>query len=71
MALSRSARARVAAILGRSPNSGGLVRCFVSYNDNGDKIVDGLPPKQGLYDPSYERGACGTGFVVDIKGASP
>src|SRR5688572_17558196 len=26
------------------------------------------PPKQGLYDPRYEHDACGTGFVVDIKG---
>lgn len=28
----------------------------------------GLPPKQGLYDPQFERDACGIGFVVDIKG---
>jgi glutamate synthase (ferredoxin) len=28
----------------------------------------GLPPKQGLYDPSFEHDACGVGFVVDIKG---
>src|SRR6266511_1811869 len=28
----------------------------------------GLPEKQGLYDPRYEHDACGTGFVVDIKG---
>ncbi len=28
----------------------------------------GLPPKQGLYDPTYEHDACGVGFVVDIKG---
>ncbi len=28
----------------------------------------GLPPKQGLYDPSLERDACGIGFVADIKG---
>ncbi len=27
-----------------------------------------LPPKQGLYDPSYEKDACGVGFVVDIQG---
>ena len=26
------------------------------------------PTKQGLYDPFYEREACGTGFVVNIKG---
>jgi glutamate synthase (NADPH/NADH) large chain len=28
----------------------------------------GLPPKQGLYDPAYERDACGMGFVANIKG---
>jgi glutamate synthase (ferredoxin) len=28
----------------------------------------GLPEKQGLYDPAFERDACGVGFVVDIKG---
>jgi len=28
----------------------------------------GIPPKQGLYDPTYEHDACGVGFVVDIKG---
>jgi glutamate synthase (NADPH/NADH) large chain len=27
-----------------------------------------FPPKQGLYDPSYEHDACGVGFVADIKG---
>lgn len=31
------------------------------------KIV-GLPPKQGLYDPQYEKDACGMGFVAHIKG---
>ncbi len=28
----------------------------------------GLPAKQGLYDPQFERDACGVGFVVNIKG---
>ncbi len=28
----------------------------------------GLPPKQGLYDPRYEKDGCGIGFVVNIKG---
>ena len=28
----------------------------------------GLPPAQGLYDPSNERDACGIGFVANIKG---
>ena len=28
----------------------------------------GYPAKQGLYDPRYEKDACGFGFVVDLKG---
>ncbi|MDE2060034.1 MAG: glutamate synthase large subunit [candidate division NC10 bacterium] len=28
----------------------------------------GIPPRQGLYDPTCEHDACGVGFVVDIKG---
>ncbi|BCG57639.1 glutamate synthase large subunit [Paenibacillus sp. URB8-2] len=27
-----------------------------------------LPPKQGLYDPQFEKDACGMGFVAHIKG---
>src|SRR6185436_11482137 len=30
--------------------------------------LSSLPKKQGLYDPGREHDACGTGFVVDIKG---
>src|SRR6478736_5456040 len=30
--------------------------------------IAGLPPKQGLYDPSREHDACGVGFVAHIKG---
>lgn len=30
--------------------------------------TNGLPPKQGLYDPGFEHDACGVGFVVNIKG---
>ncbi|QJD84868.1 glutamate synthase large subunit [Cohnella herbarum] len=29
---------------------------------------NGLPVKQGLYDPQYEHDACGMGFVANIKG---
>ena len=29
---------------------------------------NGLPPKQGLYDPNFEHDACGIGFIVNIKG---
>jgi len=28
----------------------------------------GLPPKQGLYNPQFEKDACGMGFVANIKG---
>jgi glutamate synthase (ferredoxin) len=28
----------------------------------------GLPPAQGLYDPTTEHDSCGVGFVVDLKG---
>mgnify|MGYP002784559281 CR=1 FL=1 len=27
-----------------------------------------LPPKQGLYDPTFERDACGVGFVANLNG---
>jgi len=27
-----------------------------------------IPPKQGLYDPAFEKDACGVGFVADIQG---
>ncbi|RCX16100.1 glutamate synthase (ferredoxin) [Anaerobacterium chartisolvens] len=30
--------------------------------------LNGIPPKQGLYDPQFEHDACGMGFVVNIKG---
>jgi len=30
--------------------------------------INGLPAKQGLYDPQFEHDACGVGFVVNMKG---
>ncbi|MBD2848559.1 glutamate synthase large subunit [Paenibacillus sp. IB182496] len=33
-----------------------------------NKTHYGLPPKQGLYDPQFEKDACGMGFVANIKG---
>lgn len=30
--------------------------------------IPGFPPKQGLYDPRFEKDGCGIGFVVNIKG---
>ncbi len=32
------------------------------------QVFRGLPKAQGLYDPRHEHDACGTGFVVNIKG---
>ena len=29
---------------------------------------DGMPKKQGLYDPRFERDSCGVGFVVNVDG---
>lgn len=31
-------------------------------------ILNGIPCKQGLYDPVFEHDSCGIGFVVSIKG---
>ena len=30
--------------------------------------INGFPLAQGLYDPQYEKDACGVGFVVNIDG---
>lgn len=32
------------------------------------ELRNGLPPKQGMYDPQFEKDACGMGFVAHIKG---
>jgi glutamate synthase (ferredoxin) len=45
-----------------SENSGG------TWVGSEPKPLLGPPPKQGLYDPQFEKDACGVGFVVDIKG---
>ncbi|MCP5524593.1 MAG: glutamate synthase large subunit [Verrucomicrobiales bacterium] len=34
----------------------------------GPRSRTGFPPKQGLYDPWFEKDACGVGFVVHMKG---
>jgi glutamate synthase (ferredoxin) len=33
-----------------------------------ERPILGLPKKQGLYDPQFEHDACGTGFIVHVKG---
>src|SRR5450755_1481363 len=30
--------------------------------------MHGLPPAQGLYDPQFEKDACGVGFIAHLKG---
>ena len=32
------------------------------------QLAYGLPRRQGLYDPAWEKDSCGVGFVCDIKG---
>jgi glutamate synthase (NADPH/NADH) len=36
---------------------------FEYHSDNNDSWAGALPPKQGLYDPSLEKDACGVGFT--------
>ncbi len=38
------------------------------FNKTSQFDQNGLPPKQGLYDPRFEHDACGVGFVTNIKG---
>jgi hypothetical protein len=52
--------ARLAASSLRAPAPAGL-RLFVSIGPDGSKVIHGLPPAQGLYNPSMEKDACGTG----------
>jgi len=30
--------------------------------------AQGLPPAQGMYDPAYEKDACGVGFIANMDG---
>lgn len=44
---------------------------YVPYEyqtENNDSWAGALPVKQGLYDPSLEKDACGVGFACHIKG---
>jgi glutamate synthase (ferredoxin) len=40
----------------------------MTVRDVDDLMAPGMPPRQGLYDPRFERDSCGVGFVADIKG---
>jgi glutamate synthase domain-containing protein 2/glutamate synthase domain-containing protein 1/glutamate synthase domain-containing protein 3 len=35
-----------------------------------ENLTRGLPPKQGMYDPSMERDACGLGLIANLKGVA-
>jgi glutamate synthase (NADPH/NADH) len=39
---------------------------MVSMENN--SWASAIPPKQGLYDPEFEKDACGVGFMVHVKG---
>ncbi|KAJ2017830.1 glutamate synthase [NADH], partial [Coemansia sp. S680] len=40
----------------------------MAFSKKGYDWADAMPAKQGLYDPSNERDACGVGFIINIKG---
>ncbi len=54
-----------------APWLGGLIKEKNVSNDSDGcslNLVNGLPARQGLYDPRFEHDACGVGFVVHVKG---
>ena len=47
----------------------GLIRFWHFFLESAmDSTRYGHPEKQGLYDPEYEKDACGVGYVVSIDG---
>jgi len=42
--------------------------CKGLYRRDDRVVTPGLPAAQGLYDPRFERDACGLGFVANIEG---
>ena len=42
--------------------------CKRLYRRDDRVVTPGLPAAQGLYDPRFERAACGLGFVANIEG---
>ena len=40
----------------------------VDLTEADQRPLTGFPHKQGMYDPQFERDACGMGFVVDVQG---
>jgi hypothetical protein len=57
--LARRGGAALSRLPASSPAS--LARPFMSVNEAGQRVRDGLPPAQGLYDPSLEKDSCGVG----------
>jgi len=45
-----------------------VARDTFSAEKQGSSVTQGVPEKQGLYDPANEHDACGIGFVAHIKG---
>jgi glutamate synthase domain-containing protein 1 len=45
-----------------------LMSTVKKQTTNVRRRLNGLPPKQGLYDPQFEHDSCGVGFVVNVKG---
>lgn len=41
---------------------------YVYQTEGNESWAGALPVKQGLYDPAYEKDACGVGFACHIKG---
>ncbi len=37
-------------------------------NELSRQLTLGMPARRGLYDPAFEKDACGVGFICDIKG---
>jgi glutamate synthase (NADPH/NADH) len=40
---------------------------FMATMEN-NSWASAIPHKQGLYDPEFEKDACGVGFIVHVKG---
>lgn len=47
-----------------------LTKVLQKICHRGDQTLlhHGLPPRQGLYDPEFEKDSCGVGFVAQVNG---
>src|SRR4029079_1599174 len=64
----RAARGVECCVLIRLPFAQLVAMDNSQQNRMGQNPPFGPPPKQGLYDPTYEHDSCGGGFVAHIKG---